>query len=106
MITTTPRSKGSRAHAPESVPLVQYASGEIIALSLTKPGVTYQITLAPLGCECPAWQYRQRCCHTAAALARFGACYHCGDTEGVAVYTNGWDNGAEIMLCASCAGGR
>ena len=98
----TQRTPVSKAHSPESVPLVQYRDGSLYAMSLTTPGLVYRVQLDPLACECLGFQHRQTCCHTLAAQARFAPpCLWCGSTVDVEVWHNGWDD-SELALCRSC----
>jgi len=60
------------------------------------------VRLLPPSCTCKGFSYDQRCCHVAAAQAA-RTCLWCGDVGAdVAAYANGWDNGAELALCAGC----
>jgi hypothetical protein len=84
------------------MPLVRYQDGSIYAMSLSQPGVTYRVTLAPeLSCACQAWAYRQACCYVEAATGRFGGlpvvepeprrtCHNCGSQDPA----SGWRAGA------------
>jgi hypothetical protein len=106
MVTATLAPHRSKAHPVESVPLVQYASGELMAMSLTTPGQVYTITLTPRpSCTCKGWQYRGQCCHVATAQEK--VCYWCDRMDpSVQVYRNGFDGGAPLALCSECLNGR
>ncbi len=98
--------KSSKAHRPEDVPLARYPDGRVFALSLSQPGVTYELRKQPVGwsCPCAGYLHRSDCCHVKAAAERFGmGCYFCGGVEHVDLYRNPYEN-TPIELCASCAG--
>ncbi|HLZ70002.1 MAG TPA: hypothetical protein VKV26_08865 [Dehalococcoidia bacterium] len=104
MNATSPRTH-STARDPHTVELGYRSPSEYGALSSDGETV-YSVSLVRGGwtCTCKGYAARRTCCHSlAAALPR---CYHCGGTSGVRTYTNGWDGGAAITLCAGCAGGR
>jgi hypothetical protein len=90
---------------PETVELSARPDGTFGALS--SDGATIY-SVRPVGpergysCTCRGYTARETCCHTlAAAAARTCAwCDHVGAE--VRTYRNGWDNGAELSLCAAC----
>ena len=96
-------TRPSKARDPRSVELGYRSPTEYGALSSDGETVySVRFIAGAWVCMCKGYAARMTCCRVAAVLLPH--CFHCGDTEGVAVYTNGWDGGAEILLCASCAG--
>jgi SWIM zinc finger len=86
---------------PVSVELNSRADGSFGAVSCNGQTIS-TVRLSPASCTCLDWQHYERCCHvTAAQQAR--VCCWCGVTSAaVAVFVNGWDNGAELALCPAC----
>jgi hypothetical protein len=86
---------------PRSVELNARSDGSFGALSSNGVDI-YTVRLSPPSCTCLGWQHYGHCCHvTAAQQAR--TCLWCDHVGAdVAAYANGWDNGAELVLCAAC----
>lgn len=98
---STPRR--SAARDPRSVVLSARADGSFGALS--SDGATIYDVRQVAGewrCTCRGFAARSTCCHSSAA-AQAATCYWCGHVGAdVEVYLNGWDNDAELPLCAAC----
>ena len=116
---TTASPVQSRAHPPAEALLASYPDGSLVALSLSEPGRTYRVQLAPLACECPGFQFRGCCYHVRAAVERFGlqaespeepeyVCYSCGAPWSLATGTlseQGRHICADVSVCFRTASG-
>jgi hypothetical protein len=111
-MTTQSPVQRTRSRRPErdlsAVDVNPRADGSYGVLSSSGETI-YTVRLSAEGntCTCPAGQRDVPCYHVAAVCLRDAqarTCAWCPTTSAACeVFVNGWDNGAELVLCPTCA---